>query len=146
MKKTALMLLGLALLLIGHRTPTAQEQSPFQVITHPDNPVTSLSKTQVSKILLKKTSKWDSGQPVKAVDQGGKGSVREIFTKAIHGRSLSSIQRFWQRQVFSGKDVPPPELAGDTEVVEFVSANTGAIGYVTAGAELDGVKVLTITE
>ncbi len=146
MKKSVLLSLGLALLGLGYWPPMAQEPPAFKVITHPDTPVTSLSKTQVSKILLKKVRKWDNGQRVQAVDQGGKDSVREIFTKEIHGRSLSSIQRFWQRQIFSGTEVPPPELASDDEVVSFVSSNPGAIGYVSADAALEGVKTVDVTE
>ncbi len=146
MKKLVLSVLGLALLTLGHWASMAQEQPPFKVITHPENPVTSLSKTEVSKILLKKVSKWDDGQRVRAVDQGGKGSVREVFTKEIHGRSLSSIKRFWQRQVFSGTDVPPPELASDSEVLEYVRKTEGAIGYVSTDAPEDGVKVIDLTE
>ena len=146
MKKSVLSVLSLALLSLGLWTLAAQEQPAFRVITHPDNPVTSLSKTQVSKILLKKVSKWDDGRLVQAVDQGGKGPIREAFTKEIHGRSVSSIQRYWQRKIFSGDEVPPPELASDREVVEFVSQNVGAIGYVSSDASLDGVKVVSITD
>ncbi len=145
MKKSVLSILGLALLSLGHWTLMAQEQPTFKVITHPENPVSSLSKTQVSNILLKKVSRWESGQRVKAVDQGGKGSVREVFTKEIHGRSLSSIKRFWQRQIFNGDAVPPPELGSDSEVLEYVSKTEGAIGYVSPDAPVDGVKVIDIT-
>ena len=123
MKKSVLLILSLALLCLGHWTPVAQEQSSFQVITNPDNPVTSLTKTQVSKILLKKVSKWENGVRVSAVDQGGSGTVREVFTRAIHGRSVTSIKRYWQRQIFTATEVPPPELGSDREVVEFVSKN-----------------------
>lgn len=148
MKKSAFLILGLALIFLGHWNSMAAESSAFRVITHPDTPVTSLSKTQVSKILLKKTSKWDNGQQVRPVDKGEKDSVREVFTKEIHGRSVSSIQRFWQRQIFSGTDVPPPELASDREVLEFVRNNAGAIGYVSKDAPVQGagVKVVTISE
>ncbi len=146
MKKSILLVLCLALLFLGRRAPMAQEPALFQVITHADNPVASLSKTEVSKILLKKVSEWDSGEPVQAVDQGGKQAVREVFSKEIHGRSASSIQRYWQRQIFSGKGVPPPELEDDLEVVAFVAQNAGAIGYVSKDAPVDGVKVLDITE
>ena len=145
MKKSVLSVLSLALLSLGLWTLAAQEQSAFRVITHPDNPVTSLSKTQVSKILLKKVSKWETGQRVQAVDQGAKDSVRAVFTKEIHGRSLASIQRWWQRQVFSGKGVPPPQLAGDRAVVDYVKKTAGSIGYVSKDAAVDGVKVLNIT-
>ena len=146
MKKSALLILGLALSSFGHWSPGAQEQTGFKVIVHQDSPVTSLAKKQVSKYLLKKTSKWDDGARVLPVDLGGKGAVREAFSKAIHGRSVASIQRYWQRQIFTGAGVPPPELGSDREVVAFVSKNAGAIGYVAAAAAATGVKVVDVTE
>lgn len=146
MKKCIFLVLSLALLVLGSRVPMAEEQQLFKIITNSDNPVTSLSKTQLSKILLKKVSKWETGDPVRAVDQGGKQAVREVFSKAIHGRSASSIQRYWQRQIFSGKGVPPPELESDREVLDFVAQNAGSLGYVSIDAPVDGVKILEITE
>ena len=146
MKKPILLFLALALLFLGRRAPEAEEQALFRIVTHADNPVTSLSKTQLSRFLLKKVSKWETGEQVKAVDHGGKQEVREVFSKAIHGRSASSIQRYWQRQIFSGKGVPPPELEGDSEVLDFVSQNPGAIGYVSNSASVSGVKVIEVTE
>ncbi len=146
MKKSVLLVLSLTLMSLGHWTQVAEGQQSFQVIVNPGNTVTALSKTQVSRFLLKKGKKWDDGRQVDPVDQGGAQAVREVFTKEIHGRSVVSIQRFWQRQVFSGKDVPPPELSSDREVVEFVANNPGAIGYVSAGATVGGVKVVTVTE
>ncbi len=146
MKYTALLLFSLALICLVICTPKAQEQPAFQVITNAENPVTSLSKTQVSKILLKKVTKWDDGQPVEAVDQAGSEEVRKIFTKAIHGRSVTAIKRYWQGEIFKGRGVPPPELATEVEVVKYVRDRRGAIGYVSRDAPLDGVKVLLITE
>ena len=146
MKKPILLLLALTLLFLGRRAPQAEEQALFRIVTHADNPVTSLSKTQLSRFLLKKVSKWETGEQVQAVDQGSKQEVREIFSKAIHGRSAASIQRYWQRQIFSGKGVPPPELEDDSEVLDYVAQNRGAIGYVSRGASVAGVKVIEITE
>ena len=146
MKTSALLILSLVLLSFGPWIPAAEAQPAFRIITHRSNPVATLTKTQVSKILLKKVSKWEHGEGVKAVDQGGAGTVREIFTKEIHGRSVTSIKRYWQRVVFSGDGTPPPELGSDSEVVEYVSQNAGAIGYVSADASLDGVRVISITE
>ncbi len=146
MKPTALVLFSLALILVVFWTPKAQEQPAFRVIANPDNPVTSVSRTELSKILLKKVTRWDHGQPVEAVDQGGSEEVRKVFTKEIHGRSVTAIKRYWQGKIFSGKGVPPPELASDGEVVQFVKDRPGGIGYVSGDVRLDGVKVLVITE
>ncbi len=146
MKKSVLLILSLALLSLGHWAPEVEGQSSFQVIVNPGNPVSTLTKAQVSKFLLKKTTKWDSGGAVQAVDQGVAEAIRGVFTKEIHGRSVTSIQRYWQRQVFSGKDVPPPELGSDREVIDYVATNAGAIGYVTASASLGGVKAVSVSE
>ncbi len=146
MRPTALILFSLALIFLAFWTPRAQEQPAYRVIANPDNPVTSLTKSRLSKILLKKVPRWDNGQPIEAVDLASSKEVRKIFTKEIHGRSLSAIKRHWQGEIFKGRGVPPPELASDSEVVQFVKDRPGGLGYVAAGTRLDGVKVLEITE
>ena len=146
MKKTALLLLSLIAvpLILWHSRTEAQPQ--YLVIANADNPATSISKSQVSKLMLKKISKWDDGRRADPVDQAVRREVREAFTKDIHGRSVSSIKNYWQRQVFSGKGVPPLEVGTDSEVVDFVRTHPGGIGYVSGSARVDGVKVLTVTE
>jgi hypothetical protein len=42
--------------------------------------------------------------------------------------------------------VPPPQMKSDREVLDYVKANRGAIGYVSRRAPLKGVKVLKVTE
>jgi ABC-type phosphate transport system substrate-binding protein len=81
------------------------------------------------------------------VDQEKDALVREAFSNAILGRSPSQMESFWQQQIFSGKDVPPAKRKSDAEVIEFVSENPGAIGYVSASASLGGgVKALAVSE
>ena len=46
--------------------------------------------------------------------------------------------------VFSGAGVPPPELDSEGDVVKFVLKNRGAVGYVSAGVNLQGAKILTV--
>ena len=58
----------------------------------------------------------------------------------VVGRPMS----FWQQQIFAGKDVPPDTKASDADVIAFVSATPGAIGYVSAGAAVAGVKVVKV--
>jgi hypothetical protein len=42
---------------------------------------------------------------------------------------------------------PPPIKSSDEEVLEYVAANEGAVGYVGAGTAIpEGVKVVTISE
>ena len=116
------------------------------IIVNAANKHIELSKDEVSNLFLKKTLKWNGGKSVVPVDQDKSAKVRELFSKAYHGRSPSAIESFWQQQIFSGKDVPPAVKTSDEEVIAFVKANPNAIGYVSAGTELgDGVKVVKVS-
>lgn len=124
---------------------SSAQSSGFKVVVNSANPVTSLSTKDLSNFLLKKKTKWDaSGVGAEPVDLEGNSSVREAFSEAVHGRSVSSIKNYWQRQIFSGREVPPPEVKSDREVIEHVRSHPGGIGYVSASASLDGVKEVSV--
>lgn len=95
-------------------------------------------------MFLKKMVKWSDGTPAAPVNQSKKSPVRDSFTTAVHGKSVAAVDSYWQQQIFSGRDVPPPEKSADAEVVAFVKANGGAVGYVTNAAPTAGVKVLDV--
>ena len=79
------------------------------------------------------------------VDQGERSAVRDAFTRDVHGRSVASIKNYWQRQIFSGSKVPPPEVESDAQVLAHVKSTPGGIGYVSPSARLSGVKKLAVT-
>lgn len=118
----------------------------FKMVVNNANSSKTISKQQLEKIFMKQTSTWSNGQPVIPVDQTASSSTRHGFSNTIFGRDTSSIKSHWQRQIFSGRGVPPPEKASDDEVLAFVRVNSGAIGYVSSDADVgSGIKVLEIT-
>ncbi len=145
MKKLSFIVLVLAIMGLSQLPATAQEKTSFVVIVHPDNPAKSVSKKKVSRLLLKELAKWDGGLSAQPVDLDSKSETRRDFSRDVHGRSVSSIKNYWQRQIFSGRAVPPPEVADDSAVISFVQSNPGGIGYVSASARLAGVKVLDLS-
>ena len=116
----------------------------FKVIVNSSNSSTKISKTDLNAIFLKKMVKWGDGTPAAPVNQSKKSPVRDSFTTAVHGKSVAAVDSYWQQQIFSGRDVPPAEKASDAEVVAFVKANAGAVGYVSDGALTAGVKVVGV--
>ncbi len=127
----------------------ANEDVSFKVIVNASNPDAELTKEEISKLFLKKEKTWKSHkEAVLPVDQVNDSPVRETFSKVIHGRKVSSIKAYWQKQIFSGRGVPPEEKKSDEEVLQYVAENAGAIGYILESAEIDSdeVKVLKITE
>jgi ABC-type phosphate transport system substrate-binding protein len=137
-------ILVVAALMLMASSARAQGQG-YVVVVNEANPVSSLTKDEVSKIFLKKTVKWPSGGSVSPVDLATVTGTRDAFSKAVHDRGAAAIESFWQQQIFSGKDVPPPEMASDADVVTFVRSNPAAIGYVASGTTLSaGVKAVAV--
>jgi len=127
--------------------PTIATGQSFKVVINVANSTSSISKENLSKCFLKQTNTWTNGQPVVAVDQATRSGTRAAFSQEIHTRNVSAVKGYWQRQIFSGRGVPPTEKASDDEVLAFVRANPGAVGYVSADADLGaGVKVLVIAD
>jgi len=123
----------------------AQDGRAYKVIVHPSNPISSLSKSQLSRYFLKKQKKWKHGPKVEPVDQKSSSRIREVFSREILNRSATAVTKYWQQQIFSGRDVPPPEKGSDNGVVSYVLSNKGGIGYVSATANTSRTKVIQIT-
>src|SRR3982750_1185614 len=86
---------------------------PFVVIVHPQNAYTSLDRSYVTDAFLKKTTRWPNGDVIKPVDLAGDSAVREKFSNDVLKRSVAAVKSYWQQIIFSGRDVPPPELPSD---------------------------------
>jgi hypothetical protein len=138
MMKAGTLLLSLIL------SVAAASAADFKVIVNSSNGAAKISKTDLNAMFLKKMAKWSDGTPVAPVNQSKKSTVREAFTASVHGKSVAAVDSYWQQQIFSGRDIPPPEKSADAEVLAFVKANGGAVGYVTNAAPTPGVKVLDV--
>lgn len=137
------MLRALVLVLLA-AVPAAEPS--FHVIVHRSNPVTSLTRAQVSAIYLKRMRSWPAGGEIVPVEQAVKSRVREQFSRAIHGKDVPYVTRYWQRLIFAGRAVPPAELRSSSAVLDFVKTHRGAIGYIDAQTPRgDGVKVIVVT-
>lgn len=148
MKKVILLAVCLSVLCFNSLSD-ANETGSFKIIVHASNPTSQLTKEDVSKLFLKKVKRWkESDEAVLPVDLVEDSPVRETFSEEIHGRKISSIKAYWQKQIFSGRGVPPEEKKSDEEVLEYVSEHAGAIGYISESVEIeeDTVKVVEIVE
>jgi ABC-type phosphate transport system substrate-binding protein len=138
--RVALAMLGLAL---GAARAEAQG---YVVVVNAANPVTSIKKDRANGLFLKRITRWENGNPVVPVNLDRTSATREAFSRAVHGKSVSAIESNWQQQIFAGREAPPAQRNGDADVLAFVRANPGAIGYVSENASLGAdVKAVPIT-
>lgn len=117
----------------------------YKVIVNQSNPMTSISYENVSRIFLKKTTKFPNGLSASPVDLPGDSATREHFSNEVLGKPASAVEAYWKQLIFSGRDVPPPQK-NERSVLDYVRANENAIGYVSATTDVQGVKVVLVTK
>jgi ABC-type phosphate transport system substrate-binding protein len=123
--------------------PVYGQQIGYVVVVNQANPVSSLTRTEVSNLFLRKVTKWSDGSAVHPVDLPNNSPVRAAFSREVHGKSVASISAFWQQQIFSGRDVPPSEKA-EAELIVYLRNEPGAIGYLPAGPPPPGLKLIQV--
>lgn len=128
-----------ALLILFANTTLAQ----LVVIVHPSNN-DSLDSKIVQRIFLGKEKKFPNGSECVAVNQVAETGIRQSFDKDILGRSSSQVSAYWSKLVFTGKGIPPEEVASDAEVIELVSQNPAFIGYIDRASATDSVKIVEL--
>ena len=142
MKKLIVLSAALGMLFVGTLDP-AQAQS-YKVIVNSSNAVSSMPRSQVAKLFLKKTTRWSDGSSVAPVDLPKSSPVRAAFSEDVLGKSVLAVDSLWRKNIFSGRAVPPLEKGSDSDVIAYVSQHPGAVGYVSSAASLGGVKELTV--
>jgi ABC-type phosphate transport system substrate-binding protein len=136
------LLVALALLVTAG-SAAAEPAVTLVVVAHPEVGVTELHRAQLSRYFLKRTTQWPDGstlRPVEPLDP----RLRRAFAEQVHQRSPADIAAYWSALIFSGRELPPLEKATDADLVAWVRATPGAIGYIAAGADTAGVKVLPV--
>jgi ABC-type phosphate transport system substrate-binding protein len=138
---TVLTLMALCGTLIAHATPPTPI---YQIVVHPSNPSVVVDRRFLEDAFLKKITIWPSGEVIRPVDLPPDSPIRKRFTEDVLKRSVEDVKSYWQQRIFSGHDVPPPELDTDEDVVTYVVEHGGAVGYVSGSADLRGTKVLAV--
>lgn len=110
------------------------------VVVHPANSA-ALSQEQISQIYLGRSKSFPDGKSVIVLGQQDSAAAEEFNTKVL-SRSNSQMKAYWSKLIFTGKGTPPQEVAGDQAVLDLVSANPNAIGYVDKASVTDQVKVV----
>ena len=125
----------------------AAEPSGFKVVVNGANTMTEIEIENLSRIYLKETASWPDGSEAVPVDMASDTELRKEFSKAVHGRDAAAIKSYWQRQIFSGKGVPPMEFSSEEDLLFFVSETPGAVCYVSDSTPLtSGVKELRVRD
>ena len=144
MKKTRGRLLLISILVFTAITTltTLVYAGGIKVITGAGTPVDTIDDGNIKKIFLGKTKTWPDGNPVEFVILKS-GTAHSDFLKAYVKKSASQFKTYWKKQVFTGKGKSPKSFESETDLAAYVAGKSGTIGYVSAGAQITGTKVLS---
>lgn len=119
-------------------------QAQMAVIAHKDAPVDQLETSTLKNVYALDQNQWSDGSRIARFDLREDSDVRQAFYEHL-GTSHNDVRKAWLQKKLSG-EAQPPEAVGAGEVVQRVSSTPSSIGYVSADAVTDAVKVVATIE
>ena len=113
------------------------------IIGNPNLPAPSLEAKELQRIYMGKQTRWGNDLTIVPVMLKS-GAVHDSFVESYLGRSVHRFVTYWRQMVFTGKGMPPRSFANESELVAFVANTPGSVGYASAQANVQSVKVIQI--
>lgn len=131
-------------MLLGAGPAVAQTRG-YVVIVNESNFLTNITTPELSRLFMKKTTRWTTGQTVTPLDLTASSPVRDSFSLQVFRKSPTQVKADWQAVLAAGRGMPPMEAPNEQLVVAFVRANPGAIAYVSPDTPLGaGVRAVRV--
>jgi ABC-type phosphate transport system substrate-binding protein len=121
---------------------TTTIQAEVVVVVSINNPESSLTKEQASRIFLGKTATFPSGIQAIPIDQAEGSILRNEFYSKVAGKDATLLKVYWSRIIFTSKGHPPKELPDNESIKSLLRSSSNSIGYISKSAVDDTVKVL----
>ncbi|MGS2719398.1 hypothetical protein [Paraglaciecola aestuariivivens] len=114
------------MLIIGAAPALASDE--VWVIANLENKATNLSRQEIRNLFMGDALTYN----LTAVALPPQHLTRVLFNTKVIGLTESRIQSYWAQMRFSGRKKPPLELANEVSILEYIQANPGTVGYVSA--------------
>ena len=142
--RITLLFAALGLVAFGLASPSVANDARYQVIVHPANPITALDQGFLRNAYLRKEIEWPDGRAIQPIDLTTRFTVRDQFTHEVLRKTPAQLKSYWNQRIFSGKGAPPPEVDRAADMIAYVLANPGAIGYLPARHDPGRAKVIEV--
>ena len=102
----------------------------YHVIVNKRNRLQAIKTQDLKSFFYGDKLRWDDNSSVHIVDYNANSPLRKLFTDEVIGVSISRVYKTWIRLSLSGGGAPPKILRSEEEVVDMVSDDSNAIGYI----------------
>ena len=123
--------------------PIAAQTETIYVFTNVNVADNYLSQADLQNIYLGKKDKWSNNQAINFTALND-GQCYESFIRQFVERTPFQFQNYWKKQIFTGKGQPPRGFDSPSELVDYVSRTSGAVGFSCTPPDTAKVKLLTI--
>ncbi|OMG52584.1 hypothetical protein BJN45_14995 [Azonexus hydrophilus] len=100
------------------------------VVVNARSGVAAMTRNEVINVFFGRNRQFFNGLEAMPVDLEDSHPKRLQFYKTLVGKDLSEINAYWSRQIFTGRMQAPPRLESTEEVLKWVAARPGGIGFV----------------
>jgi len=121
-------------------------QGEMAVIVNAENPVTTMTASQVKLTYLRKINKrWkELNKNIVPVDRKTDNEIRKAFLKDVLQMSADEVTRYFTEREYQNAEAPPIKLSTDEEIIEYVESNVGAIAFVNKASVKPTNKVKVV--
>lgn len=114
------------------------------VVVSKQNPVDTLSRTELTDIYLGRAQRWPDGETVVPIDQTESAPAYKEFYSEYLERSPAQIKAHWSKLIFTGRGRPPRNVENGETMAELIADNPNAIGYIDSGLVDERLQVVRI--
>ena len=135
-RKTIVLIILLMLL-------TTMLNAKIIIIINKDSNIKVIPKPAAKAIFMGELKSLKGIDELIVTIQNGNDS-HNAFLQEFVGSSASDFKKHWEKMIYTGKAMEPEVLSSDKDVIEFVKANKGAIGYIDVKSIDDSVKAVMV--
>jgi ABC-type phosphate transport system substrate-binding protein len=113
------------------------------IIGHKNSP-DWVTEKDIKQIFLGKKTRWDNGATINFVICNNQ-TLYEAFLKKYVRRSLFQYRNYWKMKVFNGTGRMPLSFKSEADVIAYVSATEGTVGFISSkAADKNKVKIIRV--
>lgn len=108
----------------------------ISIIVHKDNPMTKLAAGEVKLYWLRKIKKrWpETNKNILPADRKSKCVERDLFYSKVLNLNADDVEAYFSNRQYQNAEKPQDKFSSDAEIIDFVSKEVGAIGFVNSAS------------
>jgi len=127
--------------------PMAYSQAPVvRVIVNTSVPTQEINVDQVRQIFSMRQTVWPNNQLITVFVLSNQHDTHQLFSTKVLGMFPYQLDRIWNKLVYSGLGEEPIKVKSEQEMLQRISQQPGAIGYVMDTLDIDNVKIIDVVK